>query len=158
MIDIIQKQYALIRSSREVVLNFIETEVGNDLNTPVPCFNGQVIRYFLVHTADCYFHWLKYFALKEPVRLIDNEDFKSIDLIRKLYTRADETMVRFLQNFADEMETPVTGVHNRSGLVSVTPLQLFTHVTTHEFHHKGQIVTMCRLLGYIPPDTDVIRF
>jgi uncharacterized damage-inducible protein DinB len=28
-------------------------------------------------------------------------------------------------------------------------------VTTHEFHHKGQIVLMARVLGYFPPDTDV---
>jgi len=33
-----------------------------------------------------------------------------------------------------------------------------THVMTHEFHHKGQIMTMGRMLGYTPPDADVIRF
>ncbi len=34
MIAIFEKQYALVQSSRAVVLNFIETEIGNDLNTP----------------------------------------------------------------------------------------------------------------------------
>lgn len=33
-----------------------------------------------------------------------------------------------------------------------------THVMTHEFHHKGKIMTMGRMLGYTPPDADVIRF
>jgi uncharacterized damage-inducible protein DinB len=38
---------------------------------------------------------------------------------------------------------------------SATPLQLFTHVMTHEFHHKGQLLSMFRILGHVPPDTDV---
>jgi len=154
----LQKQYAMIQGSREVVLNFIETQVGADLNTPVPAFNNQAIRYFLVHNADCYFNWLGYFALKQPVRVISNVDFTSIDVIRGLYSRVDDTVASFLESFKDKMEEPVTGTHNRAGLVSVTPLQLFTHVATHEFHHKGQVVTMCRLLGHVPPDTDAIRF
>jgi uncharacterized damage-inducible protein DinB len=158
MTDILQKQYALVQSSREVVLSFIDTQVGNDLNTPVPAFNNQPIRFFLVHNADCYLNWLAYFALKQPAKLISNEDFNSVGLIRELYIRADGIVAAFLESFKDKMEVPVEGHHNRTGLVSVTPLQLFTHVTTHEFHHKGQIMTMCRMLGHVPPDTDAIRF
>ncbi|MFI5159066.1 MAG: DinB family protein [Sphingobacteriales bacterium] len=45
---------------------------------------------------------------------------------------------------------------NGSGLTR-SPFELFTHVTTHEFHHKGQVVSMSRQLGYTPVDTDVIR-
>jgi uncharacterized damage-inducible protein DinB len=41
---------------------------------------------------------------------------------------------------------------------TATPLQLFTHVITHEFHHKGQILSRCRQLGYVPVDTDILRF
>ncbi|WP_372850566.1 DinB family protein [Pedobacter sp.] len=29
---------------------------------------------------------------------------------------------------------------------------------TYEFHHKGQVMTMARLLGNTSPDTDVMRF
>jgi len=158
MVALLQKQYELIRGSRGVVLDFIEREIGEGLNTPVPAFGGNTIRYFLVHNADCYLNWLAYFALKLPRKSINNQDFVTIDLIRELYKRADDIVATFLQNFEAELHVPVSGVHNRAGEVSVTPLQLFTHVTTHEFHHKGQIMTMCRLLGYTPPDTDVIRF
>nr|WP_281243085.1 DinB family protein [Gracilibacillus ureilyticus] len=28
---------------------------------------------------------------------------------------------------------------------------------THEFHHKGQIAVMLRLLGHTPENTDVLR-
>ncbi len=40
--------------------------------------------------------------------------------------------------------------------LSITPLWLLTHTETHEFHHKGQIVSMARHLGYTPPNTILI--
>jgi uncharacterized damage-inducible protein DinB len=158
MIRVLQKQYALLQGSREVVLNFIETEVGNDLNTRVPAFENKTIRYLLVHTFNTYFQWLAYFALKRPFDLINDQDFTTINQIRELYIKADDMMSIFLENFGGQMEIPLNNTLSRNRQVSATPLQLFTHVLTHEFHHKGQILTMCRLLGHIPPDTDVIRF
>ena len=158
MVALLQKQYEIVRSSRQVVLNFIETEVGADLNTPVPAFDGQTIRYFLVHNAGCYLHWLAYFGLQWPAKPINNVDFTTVDKLRTLYSQVDDVVDMFLADFETTMDVPVSRIHDRRGEVSVTPLQLFTHVTTHEFHHKGQMMTMCRLLGHIPPDTDAIRF
>ncbi|MFD1258691.1 DinB family protein [Mucilaginibacter terrae] len=37
-------------------------------------------------------------------------------------------------------------------------LQIFTHTITNEFHHKGQILIIFRLLGQTPPGSDMIRF
>ena len=39
---------------------------------------------------------------------------------------------------------------------STTRIWLLTHTETHEFHHKGQIASMARHLGYVPPNTDLI--
>ncbi|HWQ54157.1 MAG TPA: DinB family protein [Bryobacteraceae bacterium] len=38
-----------------------------------------------------------------------------------------------------------------------SPAFIIVHVTTHAFHHKGQVVAMFRLLGYPAPDTDLQR-
>jgi uncharacterized damage-inducible protein DinB len=158
MIQVLQKQYALLQGSREVVLNFIETKVGADLNTPVPAYENSTIRYLLVHTANAYFQWLLRFAMNKPLELLSDGDFNTISLIRPLFQQVDDTMAAFLENFSDQMEIPLHGTLSRNREVNATPLQVFTHVLTHEFHHKGQIMSMCRLLGYTPPDTDVIRF
>ncbi|MDB4905135.1 MAG: DinB family protein [Mucilaginibacter sp.] len=155
---ILQKQYALIQGSREVVFNFIDTQVGTDLNTPVPAFENRAVRYLLMHNANTYFHWLSYFALKKPFDLLNDENFTNINLIRPVYTEVDNTMAFFIENFKEQLDLPLYNTLSRNRQVSATPLQLFTHVITHEFHHKGQIMSMCRLLGYTPPDTDVIRF
>ncbi|HEY8780401.1 MAG TPA: DinB family protein [Mucilaginibacter sp.] len=158
MISILQKQYVLVQSSRETVLNFIDAQVGADLNTPVPAYEGSTIRYLLVHIANTNFQWLERFALKKPVDPLNDQDFTTLNLIRPLFAQADNLMFLFLEHFAGHFETPLNITLSRNRQVIATPLQLFTHVITHEFHHKGQIMTMCRLLGHVPPDTDVIRF
>jgi uncharacterized damage-inducible protein DinB len=37
-----------------------------------------------------------------------------------------------------------------------SPGFILLHVITHAFHHKGQIVTMLRIVGYPAPDIDLI--
>ena len=158
MVSLLLKQYELVRSSREVVLNFIETEVGEDLNTPVPEFDGKTIRFLLTHTANSYLHWLVFFALKKEVDFKVETNLTTIGKIRPVYARVDSTVADFLHHSSDHVEERISGVTSHNHQASASPLELFTHVVTHEFHHKGQIMTMCRLLGYTPPDTDVIRF
>ncbi len=41
-------------------------------------------------------------------------------------------------------------------MIMKTVHQLLFHSVTHEYHHKGQIVTMIRMLGYTPNNTDVL--
>src|ERR1700756_4102951 len=103
MTTLLQQQYDLVRGSRQVVLDFIESEVGEGLNTPVPAFGGNTIRYFLVHNADCYLNWLAYFALKLPRKSINNQDFVTVEVIRELYGRADEIVAMFLESFEAEL-------------------------------------------------------
>ena len=157
MIDILQQQYKLIQSSRNVVLNFIETEVGETLNTPVDAFEGSTIRYLLVHVSNCYLQWMYNFAMGNKLELFNDEEFKTIAGIRSLYADTDDQVKNFLEKFADRLDEPITNTLSRNRTITATPLTVFTHVTTHEFHHKGQVMTMCRLLGYPPPDTDIIR-
>jgi len=158
MTDVFQQQYALLVAAREIVFDFIETEIGDDVNTPVLFYNNHSISYILQHTAACYFHWLESFAQSENIEWLDTLNVNTITQIRQLYGKADDILATFLQNFKDKMEVPITNIHNAAGEVTATPLQLFTHVLTHEFHHKGQIMTMCRILGHTPVETDVSLF
>jgi len=157
MVLILQEQYKLIQSSRNVVFNFIETEVGEALNTPVDAFEGSTIRYLLVHVSNCYLQWMYNFAMSNKLELFNDKEFKTIAAIRSLYADTDDLVKNFLEKFADHLDDPITNTLSRNRTITATPLAVFTHVTTHEFHHKGQVMTMCRLLGYPPPDTDIIR-
>jgi uncharacterized damage-inducible protein DinB len=158
LIEVLQKQYALVRKSRALVFTFIETAVCNDLTAPVTAFQNQDIRHLLVHNADCYIYWLAYMALEHTVEWLDEKDFTSLADILRLYTQVDELMDVFLNKFENGMDVPINNARSRNDKLNATPLMIFTHVTTHEFHHKGQVMSMCRQLGYPPPETDVYRF
>ena len=156
--DILKEQYGLVKSSRAAVFEFIDAHVGKNLNTGVKTFDDRTIRYLLVHTANTYVHWLHNFAFKKQVGFADDLKFSNIELIKSLYENADNAVDTFLAAFSGRLDEVISGTLSGNRAASATPLQLFTHVITHEFHHKGQIMTMCRLLGYPPPDTDIIRF
>ena len=156
MIELLQQQYELAQRTRSIVFGFLADQVGGDLNTPVPAFDNKTICNLLEHTAYCYHNWLAGFAMQKPSS--GDQNNTNLDHIRQLYSRVDDTVGIFLETFQGKMELPITGTHNSMGRLSATPVQVFTHVLTHEFHHKGQVMAMCRLLGHQPPDTDVSNF
>jgi len=152
---ILGKQYVLVKRSRAALFDFVDHPVGEGLGTPVAVCGGKSIGNLLEHTVHCYFNWLGYFALQLPVGSLKVEGCTSMLQVRELYDRVDIVMAAFLKKYGENPDVPITGVHDACGPTSATALQLFTHVTTHEFHHKGQIMIMCRQLGHVPPDTDV---
>ncbi len=133
----------------------MDTPVGVGLGIPLAVSAGKSICNLLKHTAGCYCNWLGDFALQLPADLLKVEDCASMLEVRELYSRVDSIMTAFLNRYGERLEESIVGVHDACGRTSATALQIFTHVTTHEFHHKGQILFMCRQLGHVPPDTDV---
>jgi uncharacterized damage-inducible protein DinB len=157
MTEVLQKQYALVQKSRELVFNFMETVVGDGLKMPVPAYQNQDIRHLLVHNADCYLFWLAYMALEQTVEWLKEQDYNNMADIRQLYIKTDDWMAVFLKHFENSVDVPIDNHLSREDKLNASPLMIFTHVVTHEFHHKGQIMSMCRQLGYIAPETDVYR-
>jgi uncharacterized damage-inducible protein DinB len=156
IMNVFKTQYELLLGSRKVMLDFIERELHEQLTELVAAFNGSDIRYLLIHTANTYKHWLGNFGLSKGLAFTDDKTVSVIGQIRTVYAEADKIVYEFLGKFEGSMDQLIINRHHGSEL-ALTPLQLFTHVLTHEFHHKGQIMTMCRLLGHTPPDTDIIR-
>jgi uncharacterized damage-inducible protein DinB len=80
-------------------------------------------------------------------------------MLGQVFEQVDALMEVFISHSKERWQTPSKmPVRGESNPLLLTPLELFTHVITHEFHHKGQVLTMSRLLGYTPVDTDVVRF
>lgn len=152
-------QYDLIRQRRETLFSYCESLSGEHLVTNVSTFGDRSISYLLVHIANTYLFWIGDFPGVEKSRVAVAEDYASVGRIRDLYSEVDKTVEKFLKVFAPSLEQAITNkLPNRNFELTITPLQLFTHVITHEYHHKGQILTMSRHLGYTPIDTDIIRF
>ncbi len=75
--------------------------------------------------------------------------------VRKRFAEVDELVQVFLREFDDRWYESIEQDESWQGYPKEpTPLLLLTHTETHEFHHRGQIVTMARHLGYPPPADD----
>lgn len=157
--DVARPQYALVRSARKAVFAYCSTLSPADFTAQLPAFGGSGVRSLLVHIADVYKFWLGSFALRQTIAPTDPESVKNIDDIRRLFAQTDVLVEKFLHHFQAAQDKSITGeIPGMDEPFTTTPLALFTHGIMHEFHHKGQIMSMTRQLGYTPPDTDIIRF
>lgn len=148
-------QYAFVQNARQVLLEYCRTIAPEHfVNENTSFGQGGSMCHLLLHNANCYAIWIGKRALGKDVVPAKPEAINSIQDIEALFTRVDEYMQEFIANRLNETEI----VFERDGVTrSVMPFELYTHVTTHEFHHKGQILSISRHLGYTPVDTDVIR-
>lgn len=157
--EILLKQYELVKSSREVVIKFCGKFSTEDYTKEVEGFGRGSIRTTQAHIGRTYIFWLADFGMKKTVTYPPYESYNNFNDVRKLFENVDSIVSEFLNTFGNKPDEKISGrVTQINKDLTVTALQLFTHTLTHEFHHKGQIMSMARILGYTPPDADVIRF
>lgn len=153
----ITEQYGAVLESRQVLFEYCKTISQPDLLMENSSFGrGGSIRNLLVHIANTYEFWIAKNALHENISFTDCDSKQNIDDIINLFKSVDA----FMKDFTAHFQLPVIqqiGYEINGKRGSATKLKLFTHVITHEFHHKGQILSISRHLGYIPVDTDIMR-
>ena len=123
----------------------------------VPGFGRGSIRDQMVHICRAEAIWVC--ALQnQPRPDIRPEDFATADSVASLRTHVVAETLRYLDQLPesrlnrelDQYPGYWAGPHR-------SPAFILTHVLTHAFHHKGQIVAMFRILGHPAPDTDLQR-
>jgi len=154
--EILSAQYELVRSSREVLLDYCAELSADQFIAPVSAFNNSSVQYLLVHIANTYQSWLGNFAMNKNYPFPKTEEVNSLEEIVRQFDEANNTVEEFLNRF--DPEEKISGIATFKRIpMTVTALHLFTHVITHEFHHKGQILSMTRHFGFVPVDTDALR-
>jgi uncharacterized damage-inducible protein DinB len=150
-------QYELVKEAREALFTFCESLSWEDYIRPVPNFGQGSIRKTQAHIADVYIHWIDRYAMQKTTSYLDDKSINSIKEIRAEYQKINELVAAFFEQYDSQENLVIKHILGRHGEVISTPLTVITHVITHEFHHKGQLVSMARIMGYQPPDTDLIR-
>lgn len=155
-------EYKWVKQNREVLLDFCSELKPDDFSRQLDGFGFQSIKEALVHIADCYIAWLGSYVLlktKRPITPKENISQKSLDDIKLRFDLVDKYVNEVIDTFSEEMNEPIQRhiPWRESGdEISITPMKLLIHTITHEYHHKGQIVSMARHMGYVPPNTDVL--
>jgi uncharacterized damage-inducible protein DinB len=149
-------QYNFVTSSRKVLLDYCETISENDFVTENSSFGRGSIRNLLVHIGNTYEFWIGRQALNLTINFTPYDALKDALQVKEFFFTIDAIITRFIDVYSgrhlEDLELEINGRK-----IVASPLKLFTHVITHEFHHKGQILSFSRHLGYIPIDTDIIR-
>lgn len=152
-----KEQYELVRESRKVLFTYCKTISLIDFVTKNSSFGrGGSIRNLFIHIANTYQFWIAKHGLNKDIIFTTYDSKESINDIIYVFDTVDIIMYEFIDLFKEPatklIDYEINGVKNSVGL-----LKLFTHVITHEFHHKGQVLSISRHLGYTPVDTDIIR-
>lgn len=157
--EIISHQYSLIREGRKPFFEYCSTIRPHDFVKPLPSFGDRSIRDLLVHITNTYVYWIGHFPKVSELAFVDPQDCPTMERVETCFVEVDRLVKTFLAQNNDRLESLIENVvSGRDFRIALTPLQLYTHVVTHEYHHKGQVLSMSRQLGYVPIDTDLIRF
>ena len=152
----IRNQYEMVKSSRLVLFDFCRSLSRTHFLFEHPDFGRGSIRNLLVHVANVYQFWIGEKALNHKDPFTSFDAVADIEQADSLYREIDQLMNSFILLVEHTPMKQLT--FERNGVqTSEDALTLFTHAITHEFHHKGQILSMSRHMGYLPVDTDMIR-
>ncbi|MDQ0227934.1 DinB family protein [Metabacillus niabensis] len=157
----VKHEYEWVKQTRQILLDQCKELNENDFTKEFG-FGFQSIKDSLVHVAGCYHAWLGSFVLSEtasPLLTKEEIDKMHVEDIERYFQQADKYVATVIERFSntfDDMIEKEPEWRAGSGKIRKTPHQLLIHSITHEYHHKGQIVAMLRMLGVTPKNTDIL--
>jgi uncharacterized damage-inducible protein DinB len=158
MNDDLKIMYDLVRRTREVLLEFTQS-LPNDIYTlERPDFAYGSIRNIQAHVAFCYLAWAGVaLGYKREDLILPDDQILDASAMRERFKFVDGIVNEALEKFTT-LDEPLEFAH-RSGPLKVTQRWLLLHPITHEFHHKGQLLALARVLEHPLPgdmDTDLV--
>jgi len=120
-------------------------------------FARSTIRDQLFHTIANEIFWMHGLQLL-PMPRLSADDYSTGEALAELKRRAMAETLEYLDRLSEpELNRDLLRVSEGWVGPPRSPAFILHHVLTHAFHHKGQVVAMCRLLGHPAPDTDYQR-
>ena len=157
-IDGVRKFHGWTHACISLVLEHLSTIPTSDYLREVPSFGFGTLRKQAIHIFNCEGFWVQ---TLQGLSYIDRrpEECGAVADARVLQQDVSRQTHAYLSSLTDQQLNTNTELHFADGDIAVrTPALVLHHVLTHAFHHKGQIVAMCRALGHPAHDTDLNQF
>jgi uncharacterized damage-inducible protein DinB len=154
-IDGLRTFHTWTHSSLDLVLDHVSTIPSDDYVREVPGFGFATLRDQAIHIFNCEGFWVHTLqgAQYSNKTVADCPDLAGVRLLQKQVRQSTHA---YLSSLSDQQLDAYSELRFSDGDVFVrTPAFILHHVLTHGFHHKGQVVAMCRWLGHPAPDTDL---
>lgn len=157
-LDGIRKVHAWTHASLSLLFDHVATLSADEYVREVPGFGYSSVRDQVIHLLGCEARWVRRLQ-GIPTGNWDAARWPSLAEARALQREASAETLDYLSGLTEQQINSNTELRFPDGEVAYrTPALVLHHVLTHAFHHKGQIVAMCRLLGHPAPDTDLNQF
>ncbi len=154
----VRKFHGWTHASLDLVLDHLATIAPEDYRKDLPSFGFPTLQTQVIHIFNCEGFWIH---TLQGARYEDKEPgaWPSVRDVRVLQCEVNANTLAYLSGLTDEQLNADTELNFSDGDKAVcTPALVLHHILTHAFHHKGQIVCMCRILGHPAPDTDLNQF
>ena len=138
--------YARTRGAREVLFEYLKTVPPNDLHQTHLAFGRGSLLENAAHIAGCYRFWVGEVGLKIPARDLEILPSTTLDDVQAEFLEVDAMVIQALEGFKD-LEREFEWL-DENGTLRVSGRWLLLHPITHEFQHKGQMLSLGRMLGY----------
>jgi uncharacterized damage-inducible protein DinB len=152
--------YDWVRRTREILFDYTDS-LPNDVYTlEHPDFAYGSIRNIHAHVAGCYQFWVGAMGLQQTISYVDEPASGLPDAasMRAAFANVDVMLEEAFEKF-QSLDEPLEVVRPGRDVLMVSQRWLVTHPITHEFHHKGQLLALGRVLGHPLPsnvDTDLV--
>ena len=154
----IRKFHSWTHESLSLLLDHLSTVPAGDYAKDVPGFGFPTLRAQVVHILNCEGFWIQTLQAF-PYEDQDPAGCPTVSDARVLQRKVSLKTLNYLSSISEQRLNAGTELYFSDGDTAVrTPALVLHHVLTHAFHHKGQIVSMCRILGHPAPDTDLNQF
>ena len=157
-VDGIRKLHDWTHASLTLLLRHVSTLPSDAYTRELSSFGFNTVQKQVIHIFNCEGFWVSILQGRDYIDSKPSEFPAVGDAVRFQRETRDRTL-EYLAGLTEQQLNSETELNFSDGDHAVrTPALVLHHVFTHAFHHKGQIVAMCRELGHPAPDTDLNQF
>lgn len=151
--DALLEQHRRAHLSYCRLLDHIATLPVAALMEPLNGFGLPLLRDQLLHMADSEAFWIRKLKGLEFTGW-DYVAYSDVPAMREAFAKVAAATRDYISSLTDRELNAQQALAFDDGSLNTTPALVLSHVITHGFHHKGQVVAMCRQLGYPAPCSD----
>jgi uncharacterized damage-inducible protein DinB len=141
-----------------ICLKALEEVSGEDLARSTGTSFGSLLG-TLAHMLQSQRLWLARFEGKTLERPFDTGEFTDWQSLVAAWSETSAELGFFLAALTeDQLLSEIHWTGSMSGPHARPLWQPLLHLVNHASYHRGQVVSLMRQMGYVPPSTDLIVF
>ena len=129
-------------------------EFTKDLGTSHASLRGT-----LVHILWAEWIWLMRWRGESPKQVFNPEEFPDATAVESRWTSVERGQRELIASLSDETLNAIVSYENlQAECWEYSLAHMMQHVVNHSSYHRGQMTTLLRQLGHVPPTTDFLVF